>query len=63
MTFTEIDQLKHEERVFLSRLLSLNSFFEAAKVGLPARKMGEAAEASNALLERLLDEIKATHAN
>lgn len=58
-----IEQLKNEERAYLSRLLSLNSFFEAAKAGPAASELGYAAQASNALLECLLAEIKATHAN
>lgn len=41
-----------EERAFMARLVALNTLFEAARAGTPARGFGAEAARLDALLER-----------
>lgn len=50
--------MSHEEKALLCRLMALNTLFEAARAGEPGRSMMQATQANAEVLERVLVESK-----
>jgi hypothetical protein len=50
----------HEERALFARLAAMNSFFEAARAGVPAQDMAARALSSEQLLATFLEDLKSS---